>query len=163
MSTYSLKEVVYVDSIPLGKKCLLAADIGGTNSNFGFFIIHNNSFTLLFSLHAKSQEIDSFIKLVQQIITYAHQRYRIAVINARFAAAGVVSQYHDYCKPTNLNFAIDLKNILSNTTLDCAVILNDFEIIGYGIGVINPKSLIHVSNGYPEHYANRAILGAGTG
>ncbi len=163
MSTYSLKEVVYVDAIPLDEKCLLAADIGGTNSNFGFFVIHNNSFTLLFSLHAKSQEIKSFVELVQQVLAYVQQRYRIAVTHACFAAAGVVSRNRDYCKPTNLNFAIDAKDILSHTTLHCAVIVNDFEVIGHGIGVIDPKSLVHVSNGYPEHYANRAILGAGTG
>lgn len=163
MKTYILKKVNYIDEVPHGKDCLLAADIGGTNSNFGFFLLHDDSFTMLFSLHAKSQDIDNFSDLVKQVLAYSQRKYDITVTHACFAAAGVVSTNHDYCKPTNLNFVIDSKEIRDNTSLHCAVIVNDFEVIGHGIGEIEKSSLVHVSNGHPEHHANRAILGAGTG
>ena len=41
------KEIKYVvDEVPKNIECLLGADIGGTNSNFGFFQLADNKLTL---------------------------------------------------------------------------------------------------------------------
>lgn len=160
---YTLREVIYVDQVPRGGHCLLAVDIGGTNSNFGFFIVKNKVFRLIFSLHAKSQEVANFTDLVKQVLDHAQHFYHINIIHSCFAGAGVVSAMRDYCKPTNLSFAIDAKEILAKTSLRCAVIANDFEVIGHGISVIDPVSLVLVHEGSTQSYAHRAIIGAGTG
>ncbi len=160
---YTLKEVVYVPAVPHKKRCLLAADIGGTNSNFGFFIKDDHKFVLLFSLHAKSQEVTNFVDLVRQVLEYAKNNYEITVKFSCFAAAGVVSHTHDYCKPTNLHFAIKSQEILAQTSLNCAIIVNDFEIIGHGIQVINQDALVPINVGSPQLHAGRGIVGAGTG
>jgi len=158
-----LREVVYVVDMPTGIECILGADIGGTNSNFGFFRRTNGFLEMLFSLHAKSQLVTDFTALVKQVLEYVQLKYNIIVKYAAFAAAGVVSENQDYAKPTNLTVAIDSKDILKQTNLSCAFIVNDFEVIGYGLDSINPKDLVMVNGGVPRARSNRAIVGAGTG
>jgi glucokinase len=106
------EEKVYVDKVPHDATLLLGADIGGTNSNFGFFKKDHNTLTLIFSLHIKSQTITDFAQTVKDLLDYVARTYGISVRRSSFAAAGVVSEAHDYCKPTNLSWAIDSKEIL---------------------------------------------------
>jgi glucokinase len=160
---YMLREVIYVDQVPHKAHCLLAADIGGTNSNFGFFKRHNDQYILLFSLHAKSQEIINFVDLVTQVIAHARDTYAITVTHSCFAGAGIVSQERDYCKPTNLNFAIDAREIASNTALHCVTVANDFEVIGYGISKIAAQQVVPINSGTHYNHATQGIIGAGTG
>ncbi len=157
------KEVLYVDLVPKNIECIFAADIGGTNSNFGFFRRTDGGLELLFSLHIKSQKIVDFIQVIRDVLAYVKATYNIDIKQSGFAAAGVVSETQDYCKPTNLDFAIDAKEILRETGLICSFVVNDFEIIGYGLDKIDPKDLVLVNKGIPRARANKAILGAGTG
>src|SRR2546422_591612 len=73
------REVHYVDSIAKNLECVMVSDIGGTNSNFGFFSIthytHGFESTLLFSLHIKSQEITDFTTVVSDILNYVKKTY----------------------------------------------------------------------------------------
>ncbi|HZW61914.1 MAG TPA: glucokinase [Candidatus Babeliales bacterium] len=161
------REVHYVDIIPRDLECVMVADIGGTNSNFGFFSIkpytHGFESTILTSIHIKSQQITDFPTAVEDILNYVKKTYGMTIKRSCFAAAGVVSENHDYCKPTNLNFIIDSKQIMAKTGLTCAVIVNDFEVIGHGLHKLPSKSLIQVHHGTQRPRANRAIIGAGTG
>ena len=156
------KEVVYRE-VEFGVPALLVADIGGTNSNFGIAQIIEGDARLLFSLHVKSQEVTNFTALVKDGLAYVQQHYGLQIENACFAAAGVVAPRQEYCKPTNLKIAIDARDIMKHTGLRCAFIVNDFEVIGYGINRIAPKNLIPVQLGNEFKHGNKAILGAGTG
>lgn len=153
----------YVDTIPTNMELLLAADIGGTNSNFGFFQQKKETLVLLFSVHAKSQETKNFTDIVRDVLRHVRKEYNITCKRACFAAAGVPSQDRMYCKPTNLSFTIDVKDILANTELECAFIVNDFLVIGYGLNLINKKDLVQINEGQMRDYSNKAIVGAGTG
>lgn len=159
----NFKEEIYDQIIPRGISCLLGADIGGTNSNFGIFKIDEKRPILLLSLHAKSQEIKNFPTVVQEILAYLKSQYNITIYNALFASAGVVSENRDYAKPTNLTVEIDASKIKEATGLKCVYVANDFEVIGYGLHLIDPKDLVLVNEGKPKKYANKAIIGAGTG
>ena len=160
----AFREVFYVDVIPTDIECILVGDIGGTNSNFGMFKIDDEGKPqFLFSLHFKSKEIARFIDVVQDVLNYIKEKYRITIKKACFAAAGVVSETRDFCKPTNLDFVIDAKEILSKTDLTCAFIVNDFEVIGYGLRGIKQENLIQIHEGTERTYSNKVILGAGTG
>ena len=156
------KEVVYVDQVPKNIECTLGADIGGTNSNFGIFKTVDG-LELILSLHVKSKEIKNFVDVVNDLLDHLKRTYGITIKHSGFAAAGVVSAEQDYVKPTNLHFAIDAKEILNKTSLSCVFIVNDFEVIGYGLDKIAPKNLVQVNKGKAVARANKAILGAGTG
>ncbi len=158
-----LKQKVYVDTVPHNIEAILGADIGGTNSNFGFFQLYNHKPKLLFSVHAKSKQILDFPALVGQVMEFVKQNYGITIAHAMFASAGVVSPKRDFSKPTNLPIEIDARAIEKVTGLSCVHIVNDFEVIGYGISLLDPKDLVLVNKGVVCEHANQAILGAGTG
>lgn len=156
------KEVVY-KKIKKGSHALLVADIGGTNSNFGIAQIVDGDAELIFSIHIKSQQITDFTQVVKELLGLIYKKYDINITSACFAAAGVVTPKQNFCKPTNLNITIDAKDIVKKTKLTCAFIVNDFEVIGYGIDRIDPKDLVTVQRGNEFRRGNKAILGAGTG
>jgi glucokinase len=79
------------------------------------------------------------------------------------AAAGVVSEKRDWVKPTNLPIEIHTRAISERTGIECVFLVNDFEVIGYGLSSISKKDLFHVHEGKKREKANQAILGAGTG
>lgn len=158
------KEIIHVDQLPKNIECIVGADIGGTNSNFGIFRLINGELKLLLSIHIKSKEITDFSTVVRDVLDYLKKQYAITIKKSSFAAAGVVSETKDFAKPTNLNIAIDAKEMLKKTGMDCAFVVNDFEIIGYGLDNINPNDLVQVNpNSKTRALANKAILGAGTG
>ena len=154
---------IYVQTIPRDITCLLGGDIGGTNSNFGIFKLENKKPILLLAMHTKSQLIKNFPDVVKEVMQHLKSNYNISVYNALFAAAGVVSEKRDYAKPTNLAIEIDAARIKEATGLKCVYVVNDFEVIGYGLHLIDPKDLVLVNTGNPKKYANKAIIGAGTG
>jgi len=165
------KQVLYRDQISRDSDYILVGDIGGTNSNLGFFKFEQNStqnsgdrnLVFIFSMHFKSKDIKNFPDLIQDIVTYVKKEYGITITQTGFAAAGVASQTRDYSKPTNLNFAIDAQEITRKTGIPCAFVVNDFEVIGYGLDLIAPTDLVLVNKGVPRPYSNQGILGAGTG
>lgn len=157
------REETYVKNIPKNITCLLGADIGGTNSNFGIFKSTDGKLELVISIHCKSKEIKVFTDIVQDLLDYLKEKYQINIYHSCFAAAGVVSENRDYCKPTNLDFVLDAKEIIKKTNINCAIIVNDFEIIGYGIDIIDQKDLVQINKGVRRKHGARAILGAGTG
>ena len=161
MTTF--REQIYVKEVPRNIECLLAADIGGTNSNFGIFQERNGDLILLLSLHAKSQEVTDFTAVVADVLTHIKNAYDIAIQCAAFAASGVVSAERDYVKPTNVSFAIDANEIMRKTEIARACVVNDFDVIGYGIDKIAPEDLILVHGVDAQPQANKVIVGAGTG
>jgi glucokinase len=158
-----LKEVVYVPSVPEHVRAILVSDIGGTNSNFGIFQLIDSKYQLLVSLHAKSKEVTNFADLIAEVLAYIKDKYNIEIKRACLAAAGPISQDRTFVKPTNLTVALDTKEICKKANLDCAFLVNDFEVIGYGIERLDPKNLVAVNAGQPQKYAHKAIIGAGTG
>ena len=76
----------------------------------------------------------------------------------------MVSPDRDRSKPTNLSsIEIDAHIIKQVTAIPCVYVVNDFEVIGYGIDLIDPSDLVKVHNGPERKWAQKAIIGAGTG
>lgn len=159
----SVREVIYTGTITPGENAFLVGDIGGTNCNFGIFHMHKGQSILLFSLHFKSQDINDFTQIIQQVITLCNTKYKLNIVTACLAAAGIISPERDYTKPTNLNFFIDTKDIIKKTNLKCVFLANDFEVIGHGLHRLNPKDIVQVKAGKTLKTTNQAIVGAGTG
>jgi len=153
----------YGHHIAAGDGYILGADIGGTNSNFGIFDLVDHKPRLILSLHTKSQHIDDFTQVIVELLGIINESYHIKIKHSCFAAAGVPSEDRQRCKPTNLTFVVDIQDIRSKTGLDCIYLANDFEVIGYGLEVIDPSAIVSVNNGVARHSANKAIIGAGTG
>jgi len=157
------REEIYTD-LPVNKRLVyLVGDIGGTNANFAFFLIDGGVPKMLRSVHYKSSEITDFTSVVKDILAHAHKELGVIITTACLAAAGVISERRDFSKPTNASFVIDSGALTEHTSLRCVTLANDFEVIGYGIDLIDVSSVIPVHRGAQQKKGNKAILGAGTG
>ena len=147
---------------------VLGCDIGGTNTNIGFFGVRNSVPEMLFSLNFKSQQISSLVPAINASLDYALKNHKISVREACIAGAGPVSMGYDYCSPVNLKWDINAKYILESTSLKSAFIINDFEALGYSINLLNvKKSMFKIRHNAHKHrglsMATKAIIGGGTG
>lgn len=149
---------------------VLGGDIGGTHTNLGILGVRGNRPILLFSLHFKSQELNSLIPAVDRVVDYTKKEHDIHVERACFGAAGRISADRDSGQLTNVEWDITTKEILEKTSLKSALLINDFEAIGYGINLLdlsNESDIFkikhnpHLHNELPK--ATKAVIGAGTG
>ena len=149
---------------------VLGVDIGGTHTNCGIAGILENTPQVLVSLHFKSQQLCSLLPALQTTLGYAKNTLSVDIATACFASAGVVSPDKMSAELTNVSWNIALADILGNTSLQTASIINDFQAIGYGINLLNPSNendLIQIKKGTTEELKEgsytKAIIGAGTG
>jgi len=160
---YELREVWYSQGARYSGQALLAGDIGGTNSNFGIFILQEDKPVLVLSLHAKSQQVTDFNALTAQIIDYLKTTYRITIERACFGVAGVVNTERTYSKPTNLAVPLDGAALKQATGINKFFLINDFEAVGFGLPWLGKDALVTISQGTPVKGAAAACIGAGTG
>jgi len=149
---------------------VLGVDIGGTHTNCGIAGILENTPQVLVSLHFKSQHLPSLLPALQTTLGYAKNTLSIDIATGCFASAGVVSPDKMSAELTNVSWDIALADILGNTSLRTATIINDFQAIGYGINLLNPSNendLLQIKKGTTEDLKKgsytKAIIGAGTG
>lgn len=161
--TYIFQERSYGIGLDANKAYMLVADIGGTNSNFGIVELQGDRLLLVRSLHIKSNKITQFAPVVVALLAHIKERYQLAFEQMCIGAAGVVSFDRVRAKPTNLEFAINVQEIIQATGLKKVLLINDFEAVGYGLDCIAPKDIITVNKGVAREHSNKAILGAGTG
>jgi glucokinase len=149
---------------------VLGVDIGGTHTNCGIAGIIQNKPQLLVSLHFKSHQLSSILSALKETLDYAKNTFSIDITTACFASAGVVSPDNMSAELTNVPWNIALDDLLRNTSLRTACIINDFQAIGYGINLLDPSKeddLIQIKKGTTEAMKEgsytKAIIGAGTG
>ena len=157
------KETIVADIEVEGVSLVLAADVGGTNSNFGVFYKYNDKMRLLRVYHIDSKDIQDFTAIMVTLLNQIYKHFSVPIEQACIAAAGVISESRDFCRLTNRPIEIDAKAIMQATGLPCVILANDFEAIGYGIDQVASRDLVLIRPGKVEPHANRAIVGAGTG
>jgi glucokinase len=163
-------EVKYFDKTLLSNQFqyyVLGADVGGTNTNIGIAGVEETKINMLFSLNYKTKKLSSLIPAINKTLEYAYSNYSIKINNACIGGAGVVSDLKDFIDLTNVPWNIDLNVLQDQTELTNIHLLNDFQLIGYGLNLLNPKNdsdLIAVFNKDNINLKNpKIILGAGTG
>lgn len=162
-SMTEFREVIYQKDFKTSRHCILAGDIGGTNSNFGIFEMQGVKPLLLFSLHAKSQTITDYASVVADLLRYCKEKYSIMLEEACFGAAGIIRQDRTVVKPTNLTVTMDARAIMQATGLKKLIFINDFEAVALGIDYINPRDLVVINQGLNHSQSQKACIGAGTG
>lgn len=163
----SFDEVLHRADVEYGAECILGADIGGTNSDFGIFQIKDKKPTLLFSLHTPTKTISDFPSTMRDIIAYAKNSYGITIHHVCMGTPGLRSEHRDYndfiSGPDNKHYVVDAQAIKKKTGLETVIIVNDFELIGYGIELLDSSSVVVLHKGKPRATGQKLIVGAGTG
>lgn len=158
-----LIEHVYDTQVSLLEPVFLVGDIGGTNCNFGVGQLRNGVVHLMRSLHVKTATVVDFTATVHALLIYLKQQYAYEPTRACFAVAGPVLPPYRKATLSNACVTVDADALCMYTQLKHVTIVNDFEVVGYGIDLIAPTSLVCVQEGMYAPQGNKAILGAGTG
>ena len=154
------------------KEYVMGCDIGGTNTNIAVAGIQKMKPDLLFSIDFKTIQLKSIVPAINDTIKFANDHYKININSACIGAAGVISKSNNYAELTNINWDVNKEEIIESTSLSKVKILNDFQIIGYGINLLNlndTKDLIairEIREGRDDNQnkeETRVIIGAGTG
>lgn len=158
------REVLHSDQIDRRFPFFLAADIGGTNSNFGIFSRTPEKPILTLTLHYKSREIVDFTLFMKKVIDYVRTQYAIEITEACIGAAGIVYPHRISARPTNLSITINTNQIKKMTGIDDLFLINDFEAVALGREMVDSKDIITINKGAVYRYhANIGFIGAGTG
>ncbi len=143
------------------KNYVIGADIGGTNTNIGFFGISERDVILVISYYYKTQELNNIEDAVNDAVSRALQK-GIRADSACFAVAGPITPERKEAQMTNAKIKIVAKDVLRNTKLKSVLLLNDFEAIGYGVNILESKEAVKINNTKETNKGQKAILGAGT-
>lgn len=149
---------------------VLGADIGGTNTNMGIAGVRNNKIEMILSTHFQTKKISSVVPAIDTTLALAQDMYNIDIRDSVFGVAGTISDDGKRCKLTNVDIDVDIDEILRRTPLRRARLLNDFELIGFGINMMDTacsKDIVRLKEGASskqgDHRPAKAAIGAGTG
>jgi len=156
----------YNAAIPKNIECCIGADICGYNSDFGIFEVQDTIPTLLFSLHTKTKSIKDFPQVICDVMAYAQNTYNITITSACIGAPGVATENRDFACVYGL-FDIDSKEIIKQSGLIRALVVNDLVVMGHGLEAVDKNNIIQVygesRSGSSQEHGIRAIIGAKAG
>lgn len=135
---------------------VLAADIGGTKTNVGQFLIEDDHISLIAQSSFPSQEYNSFTAIAEAFLEGQDRPGRISIGIAGPVIGGKATT-------TNLNWEVNREVLKRELKVEAAFILNDLEANAYGIAALDEKELDRLYPGRPEIKGNAAIIAPGTG
>lgn len=144
---------------------ILAADIGGTNSRFGFFELEPGAEEprLQNIVRFATAESASFAELLARLFAAPQHFAPSGCDLAVFAVAGPVQGH--LCRPPNISWNIDLHDI-AELGLKRGALLNDFAAQAFACRSRAGRESQVLQQGRADHAAHGgaiAVLGAGTG
>jgi len=140
----------------LPAKVVLAADVGGTTTKIGLCSVVGKKVRLCMKYTFQSQEIKNFSDVVETVVKDAGVKPWRTCIAAPGAECGLSDQKS--CKLTNLKWRVDTKTLPGK-----AMLMNDFEALGYAVNILQPKDVKSVRTAKVKPKLPIALLGAGTG
>lgn len=143
---------------------ILAADIGGTNSRFGFFELESGADEprLLDIARFSTAEAPSFAGLLERLFSQPRPFAPEVCDLAVFAVAGPVQGH--ICHPPNIKWLVDLHGITA-VGLKRGALLNDFAAQAFACRSRAGREAVALQRGRAglEAHGTVAVIGAGTG
>ena len=137
---------------------LLAADVGGTNTNLAVFPSHGSPHSPLAEATLPSAGYSSLGALIREFLA---QLDSATIRRASLGVAGPVVA--ERATITNLPWVLDKEQLQQSLGLSTVHLLNDLEAIAYAVPVLRPDDLHTLNQGKPTLAANVAIIAPGTG
>lgn len=135
---------------------VLAADIGGTKTNIGQFVIEDGQIFLIAQSSYPSQQFSSFVDIAEDFLKGKERPDRISIGIAGPVIGGKAST-------TNLDWEVDREVLIRELQVKDIFILNDLEANAYGIAALKEEELDRLYAGRKEIEGNAAIIAPGTG
>ena len=140
---------------------VLAGDIGGTKTLLQLSEPTGSGFEVLYEKRYVSADYDNFLSMVRAFIEESALHVNSQVASACFGVAGPVSGRT--AKTTNLPWTLNADELEAALGIPRIRLINDFQSVGYGIGVLKPEDMVILQEGAEVRQGTRVIIGAGTG
>jgi len=140
---------------------ILSGDIGGTNTRLKISRLIDGKITPIIIKKYKGVKYHCLADIIKIFMNEVDFKNKISA--CCIAVAGPVK--NGEVELTNLPWVVSEQVIGDTLGIDCkhVKLINDFESIGYGVDVLDPKDLYTLQEGKYEKDSLRAIIGAGTG
>ncbi|HEY7351640.1 MAG TPA: glucokinase [Terriglobales bacterium] len=135
---------------------ILAGDIGGTNARLALFDVQNGSFNLVSSTVFPSRQYSGLDQIVAEFVSKSPAK----PTQACFGIAGPVT--NGRVEASNLPWIIESKRLADELKIREALLINDLEATGWGVGALAPEKLVSL-NHVSSIPGNQAVIAAGTG
>lgn len=142
---------------------IMGCIVGKVDTTIGIFAVSNNKPTLVLEATTKTAEITNFTEFIAGFLADLELQKNIIIKQACFGVPGNPSAQQDFIQPFSVTFAVSAHELRKKTKLETIKVVNDFEVVGFGIDVINAENVICVNQGVPRNNAPKAIIGAGNG
>jgi glucokinase len=144
-------------------KKILTADIGGTNSRFGYFeAVGNGRLTLVKSKWFRTEDADSFSRLIAMVNESDFPLKPYDADMCIFAVAGPVEK-GVYSDPPLIPWDIDIASSEKDYGIRRCVLINDFVAQAFATRSPAGDSAQEILPGNISPDATVAVIGAGTG
>lgn len=131
----------------------LTMDVGGTATLIGIVGINKDkSLELAYSTTVWTKEIKSIYHFINQLIDFAHKEFKIKIHKTGISFAGPIK--NGKSKLTHADLKIDIEKLKKKCNLKKAILMNDFEALGYSINIFKEAK---------KETRPIAVIGAGTG
>lgn len=142
---------------------IIGCNVAKNEVTTGLFKVCNRKPELVCEYKIATDKITDFAQYIAPVVNDINQKYGITVKRACFAAPGNTNAQKNCIKAPHLNFVVDGIAIQNSSSIEKALVVNDFETIGFGIQAINPKDIITLHEGKPRAQGTKVIVGAGNG
>lgn len=153
----------YISDVPSQEKYILGCIIARIDTQVGIFALHNQKPQLILEYTTKTSTLTNFTDFIQQVLTDLKNQYKITIDRACVGVPGNPSANKDIIIPFHHPFIINAHDIKQKTSLETVLVVNDFEVIGFGITVLDPKNVIQINPGIPRPNAPQLVIGVGNG
>ena len=139
---------------------ILAGDIGGTNARLALYDVQNSEFKLAHMAIFPSRHYSGLEQIVSEFVQTTGQH----PLQAYFGIAGPVT--NGRVEASNLPWIIEAARLAQELKISRAVLINDLEATGWGVGALSSKDLVPLNNVVSISGTvggNQAVIAAGTG
>jgi len=136
---------------------ILAADIGGTKSVFGYLTHAHARLALTDAWTAPTRRYPSCVALLEAFLAVHRRPIRAACLAL---AAPIIDGERSY--PANLPWVVERASVRRTLQQDHVWLINDLEATAYGLETLRDAECVTLQAGRPQPGSTRAVLAAGT-
>ncbi len=142
---------------------IIGCNVSKSEVTTGLFKVCNRKPELVREYNIATDKITDFAQYMVPLIKKINEENNITVKRACFAAPGNTNAQKNCIKAPHLTFVVDGVAIENGSSIEKALVVNDFETVGFGIQAINPKEIVTLHEGKPRAKGTQVIVGAGNG
>ena len=142
---------------------VLGVIVGRTNTTAGLCTIDDKKLTIIKEWEIATSTITDFNSFIKEVLFDIEHDHGIKITRACIGAPGKSSENHDSMSPYRISFVISAQELKEHTPLQHVKVVNDFELIGFGLEYLDQSAIVPLYSVEKRFHAVSAIVGVGNG